>query len=63
MSIKVQRLKLEVRLKEMQLNLERYNLRFAELEEEKKKLEVNFEATKLELKKIQNELDKIPLED
>lgn len=47
---------LNVRLLELQLNLERMDLRKAELEEEKRKIDANLEATNLAIEEIKKEI-------
>jgi len=52
----LRKMQLQVRVSELNLNLQRMDLRKAELDDEKAKIEVNVEATKKALQDLQIEI-------
>jgi len=52
----LRKMQYQVRISELQLNLQRMDLRKLELEDEKVKIEVNIEATNKSIQDLQKEL-------
>jgi hypothetical protein len=59
-NLQIERMKLEIRVHEMELNKKRYFLRIAELDDEKIKLAINLDATEKEILKLRDSISQLP---
>jgi hypothetical protein len=55
-NLELRKRQIQVRILELQLNLQRMDVRKMELDDEKSKIDTNIEATKIALKDLEKEL-------